>query len=207
MNAIGLDDPVDEIMDKLSIGDVYRLAHNYEHGARSVVADPKAMRLFYPASPPPPRHRWGHNFTDEQKAVQSCLERVVAWMKNHPVETERFIIERSPSCAADLATKSGFRNPERFHPDNERRFFEKCAEKPRFNLACVKYCDHYGLFAPNMDMIMFAAGYGDKHQFRSYIKKMQGLKKHTAQLIEDFLKFKSMDEAVSVKQLVEELRT
>lgn len=206
MSVIGLDDPVDEIMDKLSIGDVYRIAHNYEYGVRSVVCDHKALLLFYPGVAKPNRSRWGSNFTDEQKNVQTCLERVAAWMKNHPVETERFIIERSPSCAADLATKSGFRTPNRFHPDNERRFFEKCAEKPRFNLACVKYCDHYGIFAPNMDMIMFAAGYGEKRQFRSYIKKMQSLKKHTAQLIEDFLKFRSMDDSVTVKQLVDELR-
>ena len=207
MNAIGLDDPVDEIMDKLSIGDVYRLAHNWEYGTRSVVADPKAMRLFYPALPPLKNGRWGHNFTDEQKHVQICLDRVVAWMKNHPVETERFLVERSPSLASDLATKTGFRKPERFHPDNERRFFERCAEKPRFNLACVKYCDHYSLFAPNMDMIMFAAGYGEKRHFREYIKKIQKLKKDTAKLIEDFLKFKGVDESISVKELMGELQT
>lgn len=208
MKTIGLGDPVGEIMDKLPIGDVYRLAHNWEYGVRSVVADHKSMRLFYPASPPLPRGRWGHhNWTEEQQKVQVCLERVVEWMKNHHVETERFLVERSPSLASDLATKSGFRKPERFHPDNERRFFERCAEKPRFNLACVRYCDRYSIFAPNMDMIMFAAGYGEKRQFGSYIKKMQKLKKDTAKLIEDFLKFKGVDESISVKELVQELRT
>lgn len=207
MNAIGLDDPVEEIMDKLSIDDVYRIAHNYEYGVRSVVSDHKALLLFYPNVSKPGRSRWGSNFTDEQKAVQGCLERVSQWMRNHPVETERFLIERSPRLAVDLATKNGNRHPSRFSPENEARFFERCCEKAKFNLPCVRYCDHYSLFAPNMAMIMLAAGYGEKRDFRAYVKKMQAIKKHTAQLIEDFLKFKGVDHTISVKDLVEELRT
>jgi hypothetical protein len=208
MNSeLSLDSPVDEIMDKMSIDDVYRMAHNYEYGIRSVVCDHKALLLWYKGCPNPSRSRWHQSFTDEQKNVQDCLQRVVDWMKNHPVEVELFLIERSPRLAVSLATKGGSRTPMRFHPENESRFFERCTEKPRFNKACVRYCDHYSLFAPNMTSIMLEAGYGTDRNFTRYIKKMQGIKKNTAKLIEDFLKYKGVDESISVKELVEELRT
>ena len=195
-------------MDKMSVDDVYRMAHNHEYGIRSILNDKKSMMLWFPSFAMPARSRWGnHQWTDEQRSVEGCLDEVVSWMKSHPIETERFLIERSPRLAADLATKSGRRLPVRFSPENEKRFFERCAEKARFNLACVKYCDHYKIFAPNMAMLMLAAGYGTDRRFSSYIKKMQALKKEAAELIEGFLKFKGVEETVSVKELVEELRT
>ncbi len=198
---------VTEIMEALPIGEVYRLAHNHGWGLRHVISDHKNILLWFPTAPKPAKaNRWNNSsWTDEQRAVEKVLERVVSWMQDHPVDVERFLIENSPRLAVDFATKGGAKHPCRFHPENEKRFFERCLEKPRFNKACVRYCDQYSLFAPNMSAIMLEAGFGQDRRFTSYIKKMQKLKRHAGELIAEFLRFKEMSDEISVKELLSQL--
>lgn len=151
-------------------------------------------------------HPKGYVYTkkDEQILLEAqAFMREVCGLTDEEVELA--LISKSVTEAAKFSVKVKF---ERFGPELEKVFFDKCRGKKRTLKALLTYCGHWGILPENMTEITLVAGFEGGYRGelgKEFMKKLAKSKRQCRDLVEQIMRMDGISASDPISRIMERL--